>query len=188
MENTYIHISDIPGESMERNHKEWIPVKTISWEVTRTLDMDDLGTTQRGYANSSFGKVSVSTELSKASPKLMLSVADGTVRKEIQINMCRSGDSAGAGMEPYLIWTLKDVVIDKYDVSGGEEQVGFHAGRKLGPGLSPHRDRVQPGRPEHWRSFQRRFVQLGSYGWRNGLILRSKPKSGPYSKAQIFAF
>ena len=81
MENTYINISDIPGESMERNHKEWIPVKTISWEVTRTLDMDDLGTTQRGYANSSFGKVSVSTELSKASPKLMLSVADGTVRK-----------------------------------------------------------------------------------------------------------
>lgn len=123
MENTYCYINDIPGEGTERNHVDWIPIKTLSWEVTRTLDMDDLGTTQRGYANSSFGKVSLSTELSKASPKLMLSVADGTVRKEIKIEMCRSGDSAGAGMEPYLIWTLKDVVIDKYDVSGGEEQV-----------------------------------------------------------------
>jgi len=123
VENVYISIGDIKGESMERNHKEWIPAKTLSWEVTRTLDMDDLGTTQRGYANSSFGKVSVSTELSCASPKLMLSVADGTVRKEIKVEMCRAADSAGKGMEPYLIWTLHDVVIDKYEVSGGEEQI-----------------------------------------------------------------
>jgi len=123
MENTYILIDDIAGESYERNHKEWIPVKTVSWEVSRTLDMDDLSTTQRGYANSSLGKVSVSTELSVASPKLMLSVADGTVRKMITIEMCRAGDSAGKGMEPYLIWKLHDVIIDKYDVSGGEEQI-----------------------------------------------------------------
>ena len=85
--------------------------------------MDDLGTTQRGYANSSFGKVSVSTELSIASPKLMLAVADGTVRKEITIEMCRSGAKSTKGMEPYLTWKLFDVVIDKYEVSGGEEQV-----------------------------------------------------------------
>lgn len=122
MENAFLKC-DIDGESMERNHKGWIPLKTVSWEVSRTLDMDDLGTTQRGYANSSFGKVAVTTELSVASPKLMLAVADGTVRKEITIEMCRSGDGGGKGMEPYLIWKLFDVVIDKYEVSGGEEQV-----------------------------------------------------------------
>lgn len=123
MENTFIFIKDIPSEGTERNHKEWIPVKNLSWEVTRTLDMDDLGTTQRGYANSSFGKVSVTTEVAVHSTKLMTSVADGTVRNEIKIEMCRSGDSAGKGMEPYLIWTLHDSVIDKYEVSGGEEQI-----------------------------------------------------------------
>ena len=53
----------------------------------------------------------------------MLSVADGTVRKMITIEMCRAGDSAGKGMEPYLIWKLHDAIIDKYDVSGGEEQI-----------------------------------------------------------------
>ena len=123
MENTFIKIGDIDGECTEHNHEKWIPAKTLSWEVTRTLDMDDLGTTQRGYANSSFGKVSVSTELSIASPKLMLAVADGTVRKEITIEMCRSGAQSTKGMEPYLTWKLFDVVIDKYEVSGGEEQV-----------------------------------------------------------------
>lgn len=123
MENTYVKINDIPGESQERNHKEWIPVKTLSWEVTRTLDMDDLGTTQRGFANSSLGKVSLTSELAIHSPKVMLSVADGTSRKEITIEMCRSADSQGKGMEPYLIWKLFDSVIDKYEVSGGEEQI-----------------------------------------------------------------
>lgn len=123
MENTYINIADIPGESLERNHKEWIPIKTINWELSRTVDLEDMGTAQRSFANSSFGKVSVTTELSVASSKLMLSVADGTVRNEIKIEMCRAGDVAGLGMEPYLVWKLYDVVIDKYDVSGGEEQI-----------------------------------------------------------------
>lgn len=123
MENTFVKFDDIKGESLERNHKDWVPIKTISWEVTRTLDMDDLSTTQRGYGQSSFGKIAVTSELSVASPKLMRSVADGTVRKEISIEMCRSGDASGKGMEAYLIWKLKDAVIDKYEVSGGEEQI-----------------------------------------------------------------
>ncbi|WP_109465070.1 Hcp family type VI secretion system effector [Albibacillus kandeliae] len=123
MENTFVKINDIQGESLERNHVDWIPAKSLSWELSRTIDVGDMGTAQRGFANSSFGKVSITTELSIASPRLILSVADGTVRKEIRIEMCRSGISGAKAMEPYLIWTLYDVVIDKYEVSGGEEQV-----------------------------------------------------------------
>lgn len=123
MENTYVHIVDIPGESLELNHKAWIPAKSLSWELSRTVELDDMGTAQRSFANSSFGKVSLTTELSLASSKLMLSVADGTVRDEIRIEMCRAGDRQGEGMEPYLVWRLYNVVIDKYDVSGGEEQI-----------------------------------------------------------------
>jgi type VI secretion system secreted protein Hcp len=123
MENTFALVSDAPGESLEKNHKDWIPIKSMSWEVTRTLDMDDLGTAQRGYANSSFGKISMTSELGLHSPKIMLSVANGTVRKEIKIEMCRSGDSTSQGAEPYLIFIAKNATIDKYEVSGGEEQI-----------------------------------------------------------------
>ena len=45
--------------------------------------MTDLGTTQRGYANANFGKITMTTELSKASPKLMLYVASGKATKEM---------------------------------------------------------------------------------------------------------
>ncbi len=123
MENIYCKINDIPGEGKEKNHKDWIAVKTLDWGVERTLDMTDLGTTQRGYANANFNKVTMTSELSKASPKLMTAVANGTPREEITIEMCRSGDDASKGMEAYLTFILKWVVVDSYSVNGGEEQI-----------------------------------------------------------------
>ncbi len=122
MENAFIQITDAPGESMDNAHAEWIPLKSVSFNVERTLDMSDLGTTQRGYANATFGKIAVTSELSLASPKLMLSVANGTVRQKTEIHLCRSG-AGDTGMEPYLKFTLHHSVIDKYEVSGGEESI-----------------------------------------------------------------
>lgn len=122
MENAFIQVTDAPGESMDADHPDWIPLKSVSFNVERTLDMSDLGTTQRGYANANFGKIAVTSELSLASPKLMLSVANGTVRTKTEIHMCRSG-AGDRGMEPYLKITLHHSVIDKYEVSGGEEQI-----------------------------------------------------------------
>ncbi|MEX0284437.1 MAG: Hcp family type VI secretion system effector [Paracoccaceae bacterium] len=123
MENIYCKIKDIPGEGQEKNHKDWIAVKTIDWGLERTLDMTDLGTTQRGYANANFNKVTLTSELSKASAKLMTAVANGTSREEITIECCRSGDNASAGMEAYLTFILKHSIVDSYSVNGGEEQI-----------------------------------------------------------------
>lgn len=123
MENVYIQISDIPGEATETNHAGWIACKTIDWGLDRTLDQTDLGTTQRGFANTNFNKINLTSELSMASAPIMTSVANGTARPEIKIELCRAGDDASLGMEAYLIFTVKDVIIDSYSVNGGEEQI-----------------------------------------------------------------
>jgi type VI secretion system secreted protein Hcp len=123
MENVFIKIEGIPGEARESAHENWIAVKSVDWGVERTLDMTDLGTTQRGYANANFNKVALTSELSSASAKLMTYVASGKAAGEIVIEMCRAGDDTGKGMEPYLIWTLQDSIIDTYSVNGGEEQI-----------------------------------------------------------------
>lgn len=123
MENVFIKIDGIPGEGREKNHVEWIPVKSIEWGCERTLDMTDLGTTQRGYANANFNKVSLTTELSKASAKICTYVASGKATPEVIIDMCRSGDSESQGMEAYLTFKLRHAIIDSYSVSGGEEQI-----------------------------------------------------------------
>lgn len=123
MENVFIELNNVPGESREKNHKNWIAVKSIEWNVERTLDMADLGTTQRGYANANFGKITVTTELSKASAKLMTYVASGKSTDQMLIHMCRAGDDESQGMEPYLTWIIRHAIIDSYSVSGGEEQI-----------------------------------------------------------------
>lgn len=122
MENVFVQM-DFPGEAREKQHKDWIAVKSISWEVERTLDMSDMGTTQRGYANANFGKVTLNTELSKASAKIMTYVASGKSNSEMIIHMCRSGDDEKKGMEPYLIIKLRDAIIDSYSVDGGEDSI-----------------------------------------------------------------
>ena len=92
--NMFVEISDITGDAMETGHKDWIVVQSASWNVERAVEMTDLGSTQRMHANSNFGKVELSSQMGKASNDLALSVANGTVRKEIIMHWGRSGDSA----------------------------------------------------------------------------------------------
>lgn len=121
--NMFVKISDIPGDATEKGHDKWIVIQSCNWNVERAVEMTDLGSTQRGHANSNFGKVEVTSQMGLASNKLMTSVANGTVRPEIEINWCRSGESASAGLEAYSIWKLKDVVIDSYSISASEDGI-----------------------------------------------------------------
>ncbi len=123
MENTFLKIDPMEGEVIEKAHIGWIAAKSIEWNVERTLDMTDLGTTQRGYANANFGKVSVTSELSVVSPVIMRYVATGFVTPEVTIEMCRAGSDDQAGMEAYLTFKLRHCIIDSYSVSGGEESI-----------------------------------------------------------------
>jgi type VI secretion system secreted protein Hcp len=121
--NIFTEISDIKGDATEDKHKKWIVLETVSWNVERAVDMTDLGSTQRGHANSNFGKVEVTSQMGMASNKLMVSVANGTIRPEIIMHFCRSGDSGAEGLLVYSVWTLKHVIIDSYAISASADGI-----------------------------------------------------------------
>lgn len=121
--NMFVKISDIPGDATESNHDKWIVIQSMSWNVERAVEMTDLGSTQRGHANSNFAKVEVSSQMGIASNKLMTSVANGTIRPEIEIHWCRSGDEASEGLLAYSVWKLKHVIIDSYSISASEDGI-----------------------------------------------------------------
>ena len=114
---------DFDGDATEANHEKWVVIESASWSIERAVDMTDLGTTQRGHANSNFGKVECSTQVGIVANELMLSVANGTIRPEIIMHWCRSGDSAGEGLLVYCIWTMKHSVVDSYNVSASADGV-----------------------------------------------------------------
>jgi type VI secretion system secreted protein Hcp len=119
----FVDISDITGDATEDKHKDWIVVQSANWNVERAVEMTDLGSTQRMHANSNFGKIELTSQMGKASNDLALSVANGTVRPEITMHWCRSGDSASDGLLVYSIWKMKHVVIDSYSLAASEDGV-----------------------------------------------------------------
>jgi type VI protein secretion system component Hcp len=110
------------GDSIEKNHLGWLVVSSLSWSVARVSEEEN-ASAQRGFGKSVFEKVELESELGDASMGLMTLVANGTYRKEIEIHQCRSGADPKVGLEPYLIWKLKDCYLQDYSVDGSEDSV-----------------------------------------------------------------
>ena len=121
--NIFMFFDDITGDATETNHQEWVVLESASLSLERAVDMTDIGSTQRGHANSNFGKLECATLVGIASNDLMLSVANGTVRPEIIMHWCRSGDLAGEGLKEYNIWKFKHSIVDSYNVSASGDGV-----------------------------------------------------------------
>jgi type VI secretion system secreted protein Hcp len=120
--NMFVQIDGITGDATEENHPGWIPVKSVSWSVERAVDLSDLGSTQRGYANVNFAKIAVTSELHAASTDLMLLASNGLV-KTIKVSQCRVTENKDLAMEEYLLWTLENGQVTKYEVSCSEDGV-----------------------------------------------------------------
>jgi type VI secretion system secreted protein Hcp len=118
----FVNINDIKGDATEKSHIDWLVVSSLSWSVERVSE-EEGGSAQRGFGKSVFKMVELESALGKASMQLMLSVANGTYRKEIEIHMCRSGDSPSKGLDPYLIWKIKDCYLQSYSVDGAEDSI-----------------------------------------------------------------
>lgn len=119
----FLEFDDITGDGTETNHEGWVVLESCSWSVERAVDMTDIGSTQRGHANSNFGKLECVSQVGMASNDLMLSVANGTIRPEITMHWCRSGDIAGEGLKEYCIWKLKGSIVDSYNVSASGDGI-----------------------------------------------------------------
>jgi type VI secretion system secreted protein Hcp len=118
----FVWIDGIVGDATESNHIGWIPVKSVGWSVERAVDLSDLGSTQRGYANVNFGKLAVTSELHNASIKLMELAASGNV-KDMVVSQLRVGDDATLSGQRYLRWRLYKGQVTKWEVSASEDGI-----------------------------------------------------------------
>lgn len=120
--NLFVWIEGVTGDATEEEHKLWIPVKSVSWGVERAVDLSDLGSTQRGFANVNFGKLSCTAELHDASVRLMELAASGMVR-EMMVDQLRVDDTAASAAQWYLRWRLHAGQVTKWELSSSEDSV-----------------------------------------------------------------
>ena len=123
----FIKIDGIPGESMDREHKDEIEVSSYSWGETNT-GAHAFGS-GAGAGRASFQDLHITTSISKASPSLMLHCASGQHIKNAILTVRKAG-SEGAGFD-FLKITLTDVVVSSFQesASGGgdlpQESISF---------------------------------------------------------------
>ena len=112
--DAYMQIGGVKGESVQKDHKEWIDVDTFSYGVTRGSNMD-LGGGTTGKA--SFPGVSFVHLVDSTSPTLFQFCASGKHIEKCVLQVCKS--TGDAGSVPFITVTLNDVVVTEVSPGGG---------------------------------------------------------------------
>jgi type VI secretion system secreted protein Hcp len=108
----FLDIAGIPGESTDKDHKDWIEVLSYSLGVANPASPG--GGSSSGHA--SFSNVTFSKLVDSSSPKLFEATASGQHIADAVLDLVKSG---GKGNEPFLKYTFTDVLVTSYAVSGG---------------------------------------------------------------------
>ncbi len=111
----YIKLTDIEGESTDKNHEKWINILSISQSIMRPISIGAAGSTTKGSV--SCGEISVVKEVDKSTPKLIGAVCKGTKFAEVTIDL--TTDTGAGERLTYLQWKLKNAYVSAYNVGGG---------------------------------------------------------------------
>jgi len=133
MFDCFIQIADIPGESQDHKHKDWIEVLSYSKGLTQATSGSRSSSGAISAERVNFQDVTFTHALDKASPKLSLSCASGKHIPKITMELCRN---TGA-KELYMKYELEDSIITSVrsggSSSGSEtipiEEVSFAFGK-----------------------------------------------------------
>ena len=121
----FLKIDGIDGESPVAGHKGEIDLESWYWGETQAHPPGAVGAASGKVSMSDF---SFTTKLSKASPKLFLTCAEGNHIKAAWLTARRA---AGKATDYFLKWTFSDLLISSYHTGAvtGEapvDQVSFN--------------------------------------------------------------
>jgi len=105
LQDFYINIDGIKGESKDSKHKDWIDVLTWGYAVSQSSSMHTGGGGGVGKAN--FSEVLFTHYTDKSSPNLLKYCASGKHIATVELSANKVGD----GSQEYLKITLTDVLI-----------------------------------------------------------------------------
>jgi len=116
MQDIYIKLKGIDGESQDSQHKGWIEVLNFSYGVSQSSSTHIGGGGGVGKAN--FDALSFSHYVDKASPNLFMYCAAGKHIDEVILSCCKVGD----GSKEYMKVTMNDVLVTGVSLSGGNSE------------------------------------------------------------------
>ena len=113
----FLKIDGIEGESTDSKHKGEIDIQSFSFGVANSGS--HAGGGGGGSGKASFQDLHFTTNVSKASPKLMLACATGEHIKKAVLTVRK----AGKDQQEYMKVTLEDLLVSSYQDGGHEGSV-----------------------------------------------------------------
>jgi type VI secretion system secreted protein Hcp len=112
--DTFIKIKDIPGESTDDKHKDWIELTSFSHGMSQPASAVVSSSGGGGAERVNHQDFSISKLVDKASPKLYEACCKGTHISEVVIEMCR----AGGDKLKYMEIKMQHVIVSSINYSG----------------------------------------------------------------------
>jgi type VI secretion system secreted protein Hcp len=112
----FMKLGEVKGEATDAGHKEWILCESLSAALFRSIPQGAKDQ-QRSRGHTTLGDVNVVRQLDKSSIKLQENCVNGTYFPQVQIHLCTQVKNKN---EPYLKYTLENVVITGYSFHGVE--------------------------------------------------------------------
>ena len=116
----FLKLGDIPGESADTDHKEWIIIESMSQGITRGAGLTGQS---RRRGSVVLEDLTCTKELDKSSPKLAEAVCTGLVIPVIEIELTRPvpDPSGTAKRVPYLKYEIKGTYIEMDRATGAQK-------------------------------------------------------------------
>ncbi len=109
----YLKMGDIKGESVDKDHKDWIDLESVSQGLSRPTGGVN---TSRNKGSVQVGDVVLTKKMDASTAKLIQACCDGTDFDEVLIDLCAS-QGAGARV-PFFQWKLSNVRVTSYNLGG----------------------------------------------------------------------
>ncbi|MDR1462413.1 MAG: type VI secretion system tube protein Hcp [Azoarcus sp.] len=115
LQDFYIKLEGITGESKDSKHKGWIDALSFSYGVSQSSSMFTGG----GVGKASFDNLSFTHYIDRATPNLFQYCAAGKHISKVEISACKAGD----GSQEYMHVTLEDVLVTHTGPMGSSDDV-----------------------------------------------------------------
>ena len=119
----FLKIQDIPGESEDTDHNEWIDVLSWSWAMSQSANTHMGGGGGTGQA--SVQDLSVVKFCDKSTPALMHVCLTGKHISKAELQCTKASGSDKGGSLAYIVMIMEDIVISSVATggSGGEDRM-----------------------------------------------------------------
>jgi type VI secretion system secreted protein Hcp len=112
--DAFMKIENVPGESGDDKHQEWIEVLSYSCGIDQPRSQSASSHGSLSAERAEFAPLVFIKALDKASPKLALACASGEPLPMATLEICR----AGGDKQPYMEYKLTDVIVSSIRPGG----------------------------------------------------------------------